>query len=220
MNRIKGGIAILAALLATQTGAVGSGDIAVKITPQLAGVTVIHNGEPQLIQRNQDPSNTIRADFQRTSRKCPPFCIQPMRLPGGVETIGEIEMLDYLRRQAEGDDSVLVIDSRGPWSVKKGTIPGAVNIHYKRLSLRRAADADIAGILEAQFGAKRKGELWNFRHARTLVMFCNGPWCGQSPTNIRSLMRIGYPPSKIKWYRGGMQAWEAAGLTTVASKTQ
>jgi hypothetical protein len=54
----------------------------------------------------------------------------------------------------------------------------------------------------------------------TQVMFCNGAWCGQSPTNIRSLTRMGYPPSKIKWYLGGMQAWETLGLTTVVAESQ
>jgi hypothetical protein len=48
-----------------------------------------------------------------------------------------------------------------------------------------------------------------------LVLFCNGAWCGQSPTNIKALLSFGYPPHKLKWYRGGMQAWEQMGFTTV-----
>jgi rhodanese-related sulfurtransferase len=138
-----------------------------------------------------------------------------MHLPNGVETIGELEMMEYLRRATAGDQSILIVDSRGPSWLERGTIPGSVNIHYKRLSLRSADEADIADILENQFGATRTQEFWNFRNAKTLVMFCNGPWCGQSPTNIRGLMRIGYPPHKLKWYRGGMQAWETLGLTKV-----
>ena len=46
-------------------------------------------------------------------------------------------------------------------------------------------------------------------------MFCNGMWCGQSPNNIRTLLRFGYPADKIKWYRGGMQNWSNLGFTTV-----
>lgn len=198
-------------------GAAGATDtpLAVKITPQLDGITVEHDDEAVRIQRNQDQTNTISPGFQRTSRRCPPFCIQPMRLPDGVETLGELEMLDYLRLAAAGDESILIVDSRGPNWLKRGTIPGSVHIHYKRLSMRSADEADIADILENQFGAQRTQEFWNFRNAKTLVMFCNGPWCGQSPTNIRGLMRIGYPPHKLKWYRGGMQAWETLGLTKV-----
>ena len=55
----------------------------------------------------------------------------------------------------------------------------------------------------------------NYTNAKTLVMFCNGIWCGQSPNNILNLLKFGYPAHKIKWYRGGMQDWEILGLTTV-----
>lgn len=190
-------------------------ELAVNITPGLDGIDVTHAGNPVRIQRNQDQTNTLHPAFQRTSRKCPPFCIQPMRMPEGVETIGEIEMIDYLQRAAKGDKSILVIDSRGPDWLKRGTIPGSVNIHYKQLSLKSAEELAVADILENRFDAERTEEFWNFRFAKTLVLFCNGPWCGQSPTNIRALLRLGYPPSKLKWYRGGMQAWEIAGLTSI-----
>jgi ribosome-associated protein len=50
------------------------------------------------------------------------------------------------------------------------------------------------------------------------VLYCNGIWCGQSPTNIRQLLSLGYPAHKLKWYRGGMQSWKALGLTTVELK--
>lgn len=202
-------------LLALLSGAAHAEDLAVNITPTLGGVTVPHAGQDVRVQRNQDQTNTIAPAFQRTSRQCPPFCIQPARMPDGVETIGEVEMLGYLERVAAGDDSVLIIDSRGPKWLQRGTIPGSVNIHFKRLSLKSADEAGIAEILEHQFDVERTDEFWNYRFAKTLVLFCNGPWCGQSPTNIRSLLRIGYPPSRIKWYRGGMQAWETLGLTTV-----
>jgi len=213
-------IIFLGTHLALYGNAATASDMAVKITPELESVEIEHAGAPVDVQRNQDQSNEMAPDFQLTSRKCPPFCIQPMHLPDGVETIGEVEMLDYLWRAANGDESILVIDSRGPSWRKKGTIPGSIGLHYKRLSRRSAEEPDIAGILEHQFGAKRSEQLWNFRHAKTLVMFCNGAWCGQSPTNIRSLMRMGYPASRIKWYRGGMQTWETLGLTTVVSEPE
>ena len=217
MQRVKAGLGLLTTCFLMLVGVVGASDIAVKITPDLDGITLAHRGQPLRIQRDQDQAHTISPGFQRTSRKCPPFCLQPMHLPNGVETIGEIEMLDFLRRRAEGDDSILIIDSRGPNWVSQGTIPGALNLHYKRLSLRSANESEIADILERQFGASRTDKLWDFRNAKTLVMFCNGAWCGQSPANIGSLMRMGYPPSKLKWYRGGMQAWEVLGLTTVTN---
>lgn len=221
MSPITARVALLVtAMLLNFAGAAAgeSPEKAVRITPELDGVTTLHNGVPMRIERNQDQSNTIHPSFQRTSRRCPPFCIQPMHMPDGVETIGEVEMLRYLERVGAGDDSVLVIDSRGPDWLRRGTIPGSVNIHYKRLSLKSTDEPEVARILEQQFGVERTEEFWNFRDAKTLVLFCNGPWCGQSPTNIRGLLRIGYPASKLKWYRGGMQAWETVGLTTVVPK--
>ena len=72
----------------------------------------------------------------------------------------------------------------------------------------------IGEILTEQFGAKDLEGLWDYSNAKTLVMFCNGMWCGQSPNNIKNLLKFGYPADKIKWYRGGMQNWEILGLST------
>jgi rhodanese-related sulfurtransferase len=46
-------------------------------------------------------------------------------------------------------------------------------------------------------------------------MFCNGAWCGQSPESMKYLVEIGYPEEKMKWYRGGIQAWLSLGLPVV-----
>lgn len=206
--------ALICLLLALPLTSVAE-SLKVKITPELESVPVTHQGKEVKIQRNQNIDNAIHPKFQLTSRDCPPFCIQPMKLADGVETIDELQMLDYLQRASAGDDSILVIDSRGADWLERGTIPGSVNIHYKKLSMKAATEESIAEILEDQFGAQRTAEFWNFGNAKTLVLFCNGMWCGQAPTNIRSLLRIGYPASKLKWYRGGMQNWETLGLTSV-----
>lgn len=68
--------------------------------------------------------------------------------------------------------------------------------------------------------AAPQGGLWDFTVAKTLVFCCNGPWCGQSPTNIRELLALGYPVHKLKWYRAGIQGWKALRLTTVPYKKQ
>jgi len=188
----------------------------VRITAELRQITVTHAGKPVVIERRQQPDSLINPDYAKTARPCPPFCIQPAVLAPGVETIGELELLDYLKRLSAGDDTILVIDSRTPDWVVKGTIPGAVNISWQQLNPEAGADPmGIADILERRFGALSQEGLWDFSAARTLVMFCNGPWCGQSPNNIRTLLKFGYPAHKIKWYRGGMQDWESLGLTVV-----
>jgi hypothetical protein len=46
-------------------------------------------------------------------------------------------------------------------------------------------------------------------------MFCNGPWCDQSPRALKNLVLLGYPPHKLNYYRGGMQLWQLLGLTAV-----
>ena len=187
----------------------------VNITADQPSVDVMHGGKKVTIMRNQDPNRTINPDFAKTSRKCPPFCVQPGELAPGVETIGELETIQYLKKMSDGDKSILVIDSRTPDWVEKGTIPGAVNIPWDQLNIGHSDPITVQEILEKQFGVRNQDGFNMFDNAKTVVMFCNGPWCGQSPTNIRGLLKIGYPAHKIKWYRGGMQDWEALGLTTV-----
>ncbi len=187
---------------------------AVNITPKMESVTVKHGGKSVKIMRNQNQKNTVNPAFAKTSRKCPPFCIQPSTLAPGVETIAEVEMLDYLKRMNDGDDSILVVDSRTPDWAAKGTIPGAVNLPWTKLNPAKGADPiSIGEIMEDQFGARSLEGLWDYTDAKTLVMFCNGMWCGQSPNNIKNLLKFGYPAHKIKWYRGGMQNWSNLGFT-------
>lgn len=191
-------------------------DLKVKITPELGSVDVKHNGKTVTIKRNQDNDNKVAEDFAKTSRNCPPFCIQPMSLAPGVETIGEVEMLGYLKKASDGDKSVLVIDSRTPDWVKRGTIPGSVNVPWTKLNPARGASPfEIVDILTGQFDVREQEGLFDYSGAKTLVMFCNGMWCGQSPANIRTLLDFGYPAHKIKWYRGGMQNWSNLGFNTV-----
>ena len=191
-------------------------DVAVKITPDMGSVEIMHAGQKVTIMRNQDQKATVNPAFAKTSRKCPPFCIQPMSLAPGVETIAEVEMLGYLKRMSDGDNAIIVIDSRTPDWVERGTIPGAVNIPWTALNPAKGADPiSIGEILEDKFGVQELEGLWDFSEAKTAVMFCNGMWCGQSPNNIKNLLKFGYPAHKIKWYRGGMQNWEILGLTTV-----
>jgi len=188
----------------------------VNITSQVEKVDVLHQGKPVTIQRNQDHFNLMNPDFILTSRPCPPFCIQPMQIAGGVETVGELELLDYLKKIKDGDQTILVIDSRTTDWVQKGTIPGAINIPWDQLSTS-IGGADPLTVKDHlnQFGAQDLEGLWDFSHAKTLILFCNGVWCGQSALNIKTLLKYGYPPHKLKWYRGGMQAWETVGLSVI-----
>ncbi|TVP77322.1 rhodanese-like domain-containing protein [Thioalkalivibrio sp.] len=186
----------------------------VGITATMDRVEVLHEGEPVFIQRDQDTFNIVTPDFSMTSRPCPPYCIQPMSAGPGIETLGELELIDYLQRSGE-DDSIVVIDSRTAQEYARGTIPGAVNLPWDRLHFGSGADPmQVEGYLE-DFGVIFDGSFHDFSQAKTLVLFCNGPWCGQSPTNLRTLTNLGYPAERLKWYRGGMQLWHLLGLTVI-----
>jgi rhodanese-related sulfurtransferase len=126
--------------------------------------------------------------------------------------------MDYLTKIANGDDTILVIDSRTKDWVTKGTIPGSINIPWTLLNASQSDPITIGDIMEEKFNVGGDDDERDFSKAKTLVLFCNGMWCGQSPNNIKSLLKMGYPADKIKWYRGGMQDWEVLGLTTVPGK--
>ncbi len=182
---------------------------------------VLHDGKPVTIARAHDKKVRLPQEFLQAGRHCPPFCIQPIRAAEGVETIGELEMLDFLKKMADGKP-VLVIDSRTPEWVLRGTIPGSINIPWTQIDPQQQGmfgdpgEDRLRSLMIDRFGVMQteEGDL-DFSQAKTLVLFCNGLWCGQSHANIRTLLRAGYPPEKLKWYRGGMQDWAVAGLTIV-----
>jgi len=170
------------------------------------------------ISRNADNKNTIDPAFAKTSRPCPPFCINATNpfAPSQVDMVTELDMIHAARDVANGDKTLLVVDARTPGWVKKGTIPHAINVPFTKLNSKALAKDPMAvvEILTDKFGVKDLDGVLDFTGAKTIYNFCNGAWCGQSPASIRALLAIGYPEHKIKYYRGGMNAWKSLGLTT------
>lgn len=181
----------------------------VRITQELEVRTIQLNGATVVIDRIQDTDNRLEGDFTRTSRPCPPFCITPMTVAPGVATLGELEVMDFLETAVATGDGLL-LDSRLPEFFAKGSIPGAINLPFATLAPANPYRDDILKAL----GATRSGTGWDFSQAMRLAMFCNGPWCEQSPKAIRHLLDVGYPAEKLSYYRGGMQAWLQLGLST------
>ncbi|TKZ21892.1 rhodanese-like domain-containing protein [Shimia litoralis] len=171
----------------------------VNIRRDIASVTVQTETGPVDIKRIQDTENQITGEWAKTSRSCPNFCIQPMSPAPGVTTIGELEMLDLLQ-----DPDAVVIDSRVAKWYTSGAIPGAVNIPY----------TEAADRLD-ELGCEIDFDGFDCSEAKVVALYCNGNWCGQSPTAIRRMIEAGYPAEKINYYRGGMQAWRVLGLTVV-----
>ncbi len=111
--------------------------------------------------------------------------IQPLKVREDVRSVEEIEVHEF---QEKG---LSIIDARTPGFYDVSTIPGAKNIPYNEIT-------------------ERMGELDSNQPA---IFFCNGPQCPQSPTAIRNLLKAGYPPEKILYYRGGMHDWVTLGLS-------
>lgn len=172
----------------------------VNISPDVFSVTVTTDTGTAEISRIQDNENHVTGEWARTSRPCPNFCIQPMIPAEGVTTVGELEVLAALQ-----DPDAVVVDSRVLADYRGGTIPGAVHIPYTQMADRLdelGCEVDFDGFVCDQ--------------ARPVLLFCNGPWCGQSPTAIRRMIEAGYPAEQISYYRGGMQVWRMLGLTVTA----
>lgn len=180
----------------------------VRITPDMLTFETVIRGRTITIERNQDTGNRLTGGFTRTSRPCPAFCIHPMKAAPGVETVGEIEVMEFLANEVSRGTGLL-IDARIPDFFRAGTIPGAVNVPFSTV----AGDNPYRDDIIRAIGAVKNGANWDFSNAASLLVFCNGPWCDQSPTMIRNLIKIGYPTDKLKYYRGGMQNWVMLGLS-------
>jgi rhodanese-related sulfurtransferase len=156
-------------------------DLKVMIAPQLGSFRVLHNGKRTTVMRNQNRRNRIVDDLALTSRDCPPHCLQPIRIKA-IETVGELEVIQYLRRIEGGDRSVLVVDTRSSDQVLKGTIPGSVNVYGNHLIAEVGANPImVEEILIGQFGVSVNNDHFDFSNAKTLVVYCFGIWCGQGP---------------------------------------
>lgn len=112
--------------------------------------------------------------------------IRPMRLADGVDTIGELEVMEHL------DRGLSLIDSRPAETHASLTIPGARNIPHDET-------------------VERIGQL---DPAQPTIFFCNGPQCAASPQAIDALLTAKYPSAAIYYYRGGLHDWMSLGLPT------
>jgi len=147
--------------------------------------------------------------------------ISPMTLHPEVETFGELEVLDYLQKMNSQEElkkgKMLFIDSRAVNWYKNQTIPSALNIPFIYFRHAKKYPKEFEASLKT-LGVKKVDGKYDFSETKTLLTFCNGAWCGQSPRMIHELLKLGYPPQKIKWYRGGMQSW--LGLSMTSTKRQ
>ncbi len=202
-------------LLVLACGISASQALEVNIVEGLPYVDVDVNGENIRIQRVQDVNHKLRNSYTRTSRPTPPFNIQPIEPIKGVKTVGELDVIDFIKDKISENEGLL-IDARMPKWYQNGTIPGALNVPFSILSGEKD-NPYIEQIFEL-FGVEKDGEKLDFSDAQTLLIFDNGPWCQQGVVAMEHLIRLGYPKDKILYYRGGLQFWQIVSLTTMKPK--
>ena len=190
-------------------------DLVVKITEDIPYITTINSGKKIIVKRIQDTNNRLTDDYSKTSRPCPPFCIQPTKVADGVKNIAELELLSFMQNEVPTGKGV-VVDARLKSWFDIETIPSAINIPFPVIqNASREKAKKIFQILGMK--VKANGD-WDFSNAKKLAVFCNGIWCGQSGHFIHGMIAHGYPRDKILYYRGGFQGWKLLGLTTVVHK--
>ena len=177
---------------------------AIGITAEKTFIEVSHNGKTVKIEREQIHGKNIK------TKPCPPFCIKPLTLSPNVETFAELELISFLSNDVKNEKGFLV-DSRMTDQFEKETIPGAINIPFL---LFTGSQAKAALKL---LGAKEENPSNDFSEAKTMCFFCDDSLCDESNRAISALISLGYPANRLKYYRGGIQAWKALNLTTISS---
>lgn len=160
----------------------------------------------------EEVPSECKASFVKTAG-----VISPMKITDGVETYGELEVMLFIRRMQHKDSDHLLVDSRRSDWHEYETIPGAINIWAKEFTKPDVFPEEYAQILKLIGIKSSKKGTYDFSNAKTLVVFCNGPWCVLSPKFIKGLLKLGYPAEKLKWYRGGMHDWKSLSMTTTLS---
>jgi len=208
--------AVLSILLAVSF-AYAKENVVVKLTEDIPYVNINDSGVNVKIKRIQDTANRLTDDFAKTSRVCPPHCVTNVNLENGVKTIGELELIDFIKNKVYKKKGILV-DARLKEFFVLETIPGAINIPF---TITQVKSKKIKDSLFKALGAKIKSDgSYDFSNAKDLAVFCSGSWCAASVKVVKNLVNNGYPKDKIVWYRDGLQGWKLLGLTTVVHKSE
>lgn len=175
-------------------------DSTIKISETLSSIDVSHLGEEMSIERSAS----------KEAPSCPPFCIQPMRIEG-IKTVAELETLAFIK-DLKKKKSQLIIDVRKSKAYKEETIPGAINLPYTMLIDGSPYQKEVLKLLGSGKKLKKK---WFFKHPHQLLIFGNSSFSPEAFDAITQLIKLGYPKDKILYYRGGVKAWKASGLTLI-----
>ena len=189
--------------------------VVVKITNDIPYAYTTDSGKKVKIERIQDTSNRLTDDYTKTSRACPPFCVQPTKIHPNIKNIAELEIIQFMQDKVSNNTGVL-IDARLKSWFELETIPSAINIPFP---VMQNANKEKAEMIFKILGMKvEKDGTWNFDKVKELAVFCNGVWCEQSAHFMTGMLKYNYPTEKLNYYRSGFQGWKLLGLTTIVHK--
>jgi len=190
-------------------------NVTVKINKNISYVETSDSGKKVRVERIQDVNNRLTDDYTKTSRPCPPFCIQPTKIDPEIENFEELELLDFMQNQVKNNTG-LIIDARLRSWYELETIPSAINIPFP--IMQNATKAKAKRIFQLLGMTVDSDGTWNFSDAKELAVFCNGVWCEQSAHFMSGILKHNYPKNKLHYYRSGFQGWKLLGLTTIVHK--
>lgn len=110
--------------------------------------------------------------------------IQPMQLEGKIETIGERELIWYVREK-----NALLLDCRPHEDFLQAKIPDSLNFS--------------GGAIDDSILSHYKG--------RMFIVYCYGPQSYIAPDALAMMREKGISDCHLKYYRGGMRDWLIAG---------
>jgi PQQ-dependent catabolism-associated CXXCW motif protein len=129
----------------------------------------------------------------------------PRRIPGG-EVVSTRE-LERMREGPEGREGPLA-----PLLIDVASGEGHLTVEGSNWIAGVGRNGHFVDTLQAAL-SDRLGALTGGEKSRPLVFFCVNSQCWLSYNAALRAMALGY--SKVYWYRGGVEAWRAAGLPLV-----
>jgi len=192
-----------------------SSNFLVKITSDISTISSSSHGTEVKIQRVQDVENVLIDDFTKTSRTCPPFCIQANKVDENIQNVAELEVLKFIKEVVDKEEGLL-IDTRLKSWFELESLPTAINIPF---SLLEKSSKETIALIFNVLGMKILANgSWDYSKVKRIVIFDNGLWCSQAKHFVSVLLKYDYPTQKIFYYRAGLQGWKLLGLTTVVHK--
>ena len=193
----------------------GAENVTVKITKDIPYVYTTDSGKKVKVERIQDVNNRLTDDYTKTSRPCPPFCVQATKIDPEIKNFEELELLNFMQHEVK-DGTGVIIDARLKSWYELESIPSAINLPFP--IILHATKSKAEQIFKLLGMTIDKDGTWNFSKAKTLAVYCNGVWCEQTKHFMTGILKYHYPKSKLRYYRSGFQGWKLLGLTTIVHK--